>query len=63
MQGDIPLMQYKVHPKSIDWPREGGIELSKRDEARNSHLPKGDLMLLPMLEYIKDHQEVASKIT
>ena len=63
MQGDIPLMQYKMHPKSIDWlPMEGGIELWKRDEAGTPHLPKGDLMLVPMFEYIKDHEEVVSGI-
>ena len=59
MQGDIPLMQYKMHPKSIEWlPREGGIELWKRDSTGKPTLPKGLPTLLPMFEYIKDHQEV-----
>ena len=61
MQGDIPLMQYKMHPKSIDWlPMEGGIELWKRDEAGIPHLAKGDLIVVPMFVYIKDHEEVVS---
>lgn len=57
-------MQYKIHPKSVEWlPREGGIELWKRDSTIGKPtIPKGFPTLLPMSEYIKDHQEMASEI-
>ena len=55
MQGDKPLMQYKVHPKSPNWmPMEGGIELWKKDARGHTLLPTSS-NLLPMAEFVKDN--------
>ncbi len=63
MQGEVPVMQYKMHPKSVDWlPREGPIELWKRDMEGKPTLPKGSPMLLPMFDYVKDHLEIENGI-
>ena len=63
MQRDVPVMQYKMHPKSVDWlPRERGIELWKRDMEGKPTLPKGSPKLLPMFDYVKDHLEVVNGI-
>ena len=50
----IPLMQYKIHPKNVDWLPENGIELWKRNEHGIPKLPKGVPEVLQPFEYVKD---------
>ena len=53
MQGELPVMQYKAHPKSPDWmPREGGIELWKKDAAGRPKLPTGCLNVVPIADSV-----------
>ena len=63
MQGEIPVMQYKIHPKSPDWmPREGGIELWKRDDAGKPKLPIGCPNVIPIADYVRDSPQVVQGI-
>ena len=55
MQGELPVMQYKIHPKSPDWmPRESGIELWKRDDQGKPKLPPSCPNVVPIAEYVRD---------
>ena len=55
MQGELPVMQYKIHPKSPDWmPRESGIELSKRDDQGKPKLPPSCPNVVPIAKYVRD---------
>ena len=58
MSDGIPLMQYKVHPKSVDWLPEKGIELWKRNDQGESQLPQGVPRVLPPFEYVKENEKV-----
>ena len=55
MQGELPVMQYKIHPKSPDWmPKEGGIELWKKDATGKPKLPTGCPNVVPIADYVRD---------
>ena len=58
MSDGIPLMQYKVHPKNVDWLPESGIELWKRNDQGRPKLPEGVPKVLPPFEYVKDSEKV-----
>ena len=58
MSDGIPLMQYKIHPKNVDWLPESGIELWKRDELNHPKLPEGVPEVLPPFEYVKDCEKL-----
>lgn len=59
MSYDMPLMQYKVHPKQEDWlPKEGAIELWKRDGENKAMLPLGSPKLLPLANFVRDNTQV-----
>ncbi len=58
MSDGIPLMQYKVHPKNVDWLPEKGIELWKRNDQGRPKLPEGVPKVLPPFEYVKDSENV-----
>ena len=63
MQGEIPTMQYKIHPKLPDWlPKEGGIELWKKDNEGRPMLPVGCPNMLPIADYVKDNLSVVNGI-
>ena len=55
MQGELPVMQYKIHPKSPDWmPRESGIEIWKKDDQGKPKLPPSCPNVVPIAEYVRD---------
>ena len=59
MNGETPVMQYKVHVASPDWrPNDGGICLWKKNSEGKPMLPHGFPPLLPMAEYVKGHMDV-----
>ena len=63
MQGELPVMQYKVHPKSPEWmPREGGIELWKKDAAGRPKLPTGCSNVVPIADFVRDSPMVIQGI-
>ena len=58
MEGDILVMQFKVHIGIHNW--SGSICLWKTDNEGKPMLPKGDPPLLAMAQHIKMHKEVIS---
>ena len=63
MQGEIPVMQYKIHPKSLEWlPKEGGIELWNKDSEGKPMLPIGSPNMLPIADYVRDSPYVVNGI-
>ena len=63
MQGELPIMQYKAHPKSSDWmPREGGIELWKKDTAGRPKLPIGCPNVVLIADFMSDNPMVIQGI-
>ena len=55
MKGELLEMQYKVHPKSIDWmPRESQIELWKNDDQGKPKLPPNCSNMVPIADYVRD---------
>ena len=56
MQDETPMMQYKAHVGVSNW--SGSIRLWKTDTEGKPMLPHGDPPLVPMVEYVKAHEEV-----
>lgn len=63
MSDGIPLMQYKVHPKNVEWLPENGIELWKRNENGDPKLPEGVPKVLQPFEYVKDCDKLVEGLT
>ena len=56
VQGKLPIMQYKVHPKFFVWmPRESKIELWKKDDQRKPKLPPICTNVVPIANYVRDN--------
>ena len=55
MQDELPVMQYKIHPKSPDWMlRESGIELWKKNDQGKPKLPPSCPNVVPIAEHVRD---------
>ena len=59
MNGETPVLQYRIHVASLDWrPSDGGISLWKKNSEGKPMLPLHNPPLVPIVEYVKVHTDV-----